>query len=209
MKKRLVIYDETGDEPIEDIVFSGGYNITYTNLSDDGALRKIRKLDNGRFGDKHWIKNYLYRPIAERLVEKFPELKHVKPNLILFLEDVDFAPGSAKNLWIAQMKLANKQLSAMTGYQYILETRSYYIDSMQREQLIALLYHELRHIDKDGDIVKHDVEDWSNMVATLGIDWATTQATIQDLLSDDFNQWHELEPMAKQLNMFSGLRVVR
>jgi hypothetical protein len=97
----------------------------------------------------------------------------------------------------------------MTGYEYILETRSYYTDSMQREQLIALLYHELRHIDKDGYIVKHDVEDWGNMVATLGIDWATTQATIKDILSDDFDEWSVLEPVAKQLNMFGGLRAVR
>ncbi|WP_279289017.1 putative metallopeptidase [Anaerosolibacter carboniphilus] len=100
-------------------------------------------MDNGRFADKHWIKNYQYRPINERLVEKFPELKHIKHNLILFLEDVDFSLGAAKNPWTAQMKLVNKQLAAMTGYEYILGTRFYYTDSIQKEQPAIYFF---RHI---------------------------------------------------------------
>ncbi|WP_129600594.1 putative metallopeptidase [Anaerophilus nitritogenes] len=209
MKKELRVMDQDTGEVLEDVVFDGGYNITFTNLSDGGSLKNIRKLDNGKFGDRQWIKNYRYRPIAERLVEKFEEISHVKPRLILFLEDTEWEPGTAKQPWIAQTKLANKQLQRMTGYQYIIETREYYTEKMQVEQLAALLYHELRHIDKDGSILKHDVEDWSNLVATLGKDWATTQATIKNILDEEFEQWNELEPVAKQLNMFNGLKVAK
>ena len=56
--------------------------------------------------------------------------------------------------WRAKNSNANKQFTEMTGYEYILETRNYFIERMQREQIIALIYHELRHIGQDGDMVK-------------------------------------------------------
>ena len=40
------------------------------------------------------------------------------------------------------------------------------------------------------------------MIATLGKDWAATKAEIKNLIDDDII-WKELEPAAKQLNMFS------
>jgi ribosomal protein L19E len=45
------------------------------------------------------------------------------------------------------------------------------------------------------------------MVATLGKDWATTKAEIKNLIDDDII-WKELEPVAKQLDMFN-LRAVK
>lgn len=212
MKKQLIVVNKDTGERLEDIEFSGGYNIAFTNLHDGGNLRYIRKLDNGKFGDKHWIKNFIYRPIAKKLVEKFPELKHIKPMGILFIEDMEWEmPDSVKpkRHWMARILKANKHLDFMTGYDYVLETRNYFIDRMSREQLVALIYHELRHIDKYGDLVSHDVEDWDNLVATLGRDWATTQAQIIDILEDDFEGWRDLGKVATQLNMFDKLRAVK
>lgn len=212
MKKQLIVINKDTGDRLEEVEFSGGYNIVFTNQHDGGNLRYIRKLDNGKFGDKHWIKNFIYRPIAKRLIEKFPELKHIKPMGILFIEDMEWEmPDSAKpkRHWMARISKANKHLDFMTGYDYVLETRNYFIDRMSREQLVALIYHELRHIDKYGDLVSHDVEDWDNLVATLGRDWATTQAQIIDILEDDFEGWRELGKVATQLNMFDKLRAVK
>ncbi|TCO79112.1 putative metallopeptidase [Marinisporobacter balticus] len=209
MKKVLKVINKENGELLEDLTFDGGYNIIFTNLSDGGNLRRIRKLDNGKFGDKHWIKNYQYRPTALRLVDKFKELNHIDPYKILFIEDMEWEPGTAKNPWIAKTKLANKEMREMLGYEYILEIRNYYIERMQREQIVALLYHELLHIDKDGSLKNHDIEDWGNLVATLGKDWATTKARIKDILDEEFEVWNQLEPVAKQLNMFTGIRMVR
>lgn len=78
---------------------------------------------------------------------------------------------------------------------------------MQKEQIIALIYHELRHIDKFGDLQPHDIEDWGNMVATLGKDWSTTQGSIKNLIEDEII-WQDLEPIAKQLDIFN-LRAVK
>lgn len=204
MKKLRITDDDTGEIILEK-EFSGGYHLIYTNIDDSGKLHHIRELDNAKFGEKHWIKNFVYGPIANKLVKKFEELKHINPKWVLFIEDMGWEePKSSKpkKYWRARISKANKQFSEMTGYEYILETRNYYIERMQREQIIALIYHELRHIDKFGDIQPHDIEDWNNVIATLGTDWATTQAKIKDLLEDKI-LWKELEPLAKQIDMFS------
>jgi predicted metallopeptidase len=201
--KKLQIINENTGEIIEEAKFTGGYHVIYTNIDDMGRLKHIRELDNAKFGERHWIKNFVYRPIAKKLIEKFDELTPINPLRILFLEDMEYEkPAGGKNQWQAKISKANKQFSAMTGYDYILETRNYFIERMSREQIIALLYHELRHIDRSGELQPHDIEDWSNMVATLGKDWATTKAEIKNLIDDDII-WKELEPAAKQLDMFS------
>jgi predicted metallopeptidase len=211
MKKELKIINVDTGEVLEEFKFDGGYNIVFTSLSDGGILRRVKKLDNAKFGDKHWIKNYIYRPIAEKLVGKYAEIGHVRPKNILFIEDMEWKkPNSLKpkSYWQARISMATKQFEAITGYDYILETRNYFIERMSREQIVALIYHELRHIDQYGDLQDHDIEDWDNMVATLGKDWAKTKSEIADLIEDDVF-WRNLEPVAKQLDIFNGLKAVK
>lgn len=204
--KKLSVVDTVSGELLENIEFSGGYNIQYATNEDDGSIKKIRKLDNGKFGIKHWIKNQYYKPIASKLVEKFEEIAHVRPQRILFIEDMEWKPTGGKNIWVARVCKTNKQFDEMTGYEYIVETRNYFIDKMSREQVILLLYHELRHIDTDGSLRKHDIEDWNNIVATFGTDWNKTQGEITDILSEDFDNWQELDGYKKQTSIYDVLR---
>ncbi|WP_339789404.1 putative metallopeptidase [Tissierella sp.] len=76
------------------------------------------------------------------------------------------------------------------------------MERMQREQIIALIYHELIHIREDGDMIKHDIEDSNSIKATFGTDWPAIQARIKNLLEEEI-LWRELEPLAKQNDMFS------
>lgn len=212
MGKQLKIFDNDTGEIIEDIKFSGGYNIQYACNEDSGRIKHVTKLDNANFDGTKWIKTAIYRPICNKLADKFEELNHLRNavNAILFLEDMNWEEKSGKRSWIARIAKTNKQFREMTGYYYIMETRNFYIERMSQEQIIALLYHELRHIGKDGDLVEHDIEDWSNMVATFGVDWATTMANIENLLEDDFDEWNEVLPVARQTNMFDrNLRAVK
>ncbi|MCT4507923.1 MAG: putative metallopeptidase [Tepidibacter sp.] len=209
MKRKLIIVDNDTGEELERVEFSGGYNVAVTNMHDGGNLRFIRKLDNAKYGQRHWIKNYLYKTIAEKLVERFPEIRHIHPRTILFIEDMEWKPTAAKQPWIARIKKANNELESMLGYEYVLETRNYYIERMSNNQVIALIYHELRHIDEDGSLKKHDIEDWSNMVATLGKDWATTPEAIENILGDDFEGWDDLRKAGRQISMFESLRMVK
>lgn len=208
MSKQIIVYEDNRE--LERINFSGGYNITVANNEDGGNLRHFRRLDNGKFDDKHWIKSYLYRPIVKKLIEKFEEIGHIKPDRILFIEDTEWEPKEGiKRPWQARISRANKQLSSMTGYWYVIETRRYFTDNMSKEQVIALIYHELRHIDSDGELIEHDVEEWSNVIATLGADWSSRRSKIVDIL--ELDQWNELPGIEMQMGLFGDrpLRAVK
>ena len=97
MKKLRITDDDTGEIILEK-EFSGGYHLIYTNIDDSGKLHHIRELDNAKFGEKHWIKNFVYGPIANKLAKKFEELRHIKPSKILFIEDMDYEDPEMANL---------------------------------------------------------------------------------------------------------------
>lgn len=208
MKKNLKVVEVDTGNVLHDIEFTGGYDITYNKLEDGGDLKYIRTLENGKYDDKLWIKNYLYMPVAVKVIEKFEELNHITPKSILFLEDMNWEKKRGmrrKQKWIAKIAKTNKQLLAMTGYQYIMTIRNFYTKDMSDEQVVALIYHELKHIGDDGQIENHDIEDWGNMVATLGTDWATTRGMIADILAEGF-EFKELRK--NQLSMFDDGKIV-
>lgn len=146
---------------------------------------------------------------SEELVDKFEELESVRVEEILFIEDMEWEPGGAKYDWKAKIKKANKDLTEFLGYKYIIETRNYYTRDMDIEQLILLLYHELLHIDvSDDSIRKHNIEDWVNIVATFGKEWADTKAELRNILDDDFEKWESLLRTEKQISLFDELGVI-
>ncbi|TCX51962.1 hypothetical protein C1I38_08170 [Dehalobacter sp. 12DCB1] len=87
----------------------------------------------------------------------------------------------------------------------MMELKQFYLEKMSKDQLIATIYHELRHIDTDGDIKPHDIEDWDNMVATLGKNWVGTKADIINILDDEFPGWNELRRVGQQISIFDAL----
>lgn len=201
--KKLTIVDNSSGEIVEDIEFSGGYSIQYATNENDGRINIVSKLDNAKFGYKHWIKNGIYRPLAVALKTKFKELSHIRPERILFIEDVEWENKSpSKKTWIARIQKTNNQFSEMTGYNYILETRKWFIDQFSREQLALLLYHKLMHIDTDGTLRTHDVEDWNNIIATFGTHWNKPNAVIDNILDKAFDGWDKLKEHKKQMTLY-------
>ena len=140
--------------------------------------------------DGKYLINESYRPIARALIEKYPELRHILVNSILFVEDTVSTKKKNGKVVFAQIgpipEKWNDILFQMTGrsFDFMLEVFKVNTSVMSREQIIALIYHELRHIDLDGKIIGHDIEDWLNMVEKLGIRWGSTRANIPDILED-------------------------
>lgn len=140
-----------------------------------------------------YLVNEFYRPIAEALVKKFDEIKHVPVEYILFIDNTDSKGMNRNKIKYAQIgKLPEKWLEViyqLTGrsFGYFMEVFKRNIQDLSREQIVALIYHELRHIGKDGEIVLHDIEDWANMHYKLGPDWANTKRVIPDLLEEGIN----------------------
>ena len=156
------------------------------------------------FNGKYKI-NESYRPIAEALKEKFIELEYVPVKNILFIENTEDKKKKNNAIIHAQIsKLPGKWNEIIyqitkKHFEYMLEIYKENNYSMSREQIIALIYHELKHIQliKGGsgpkvDIVSHDVEDWFNMVQKLGTNWASTKGQIPNLL-DDVVDWESIQ----------------
>lgn len=158
--------------------------------------------------------NESYRSIAAALIKKYPELKHIAVESILFVEDTESAKKNKGQTVFAQISAIPEKWSDIvyqaTGqpFDYLLEVFKINIAMMSREQIIALIYHELRHIGRDGKIKNHDIEDWTNMVEKLGVDWNVTQGSIPDLLDDDVD-WENIEGPANLFLAESTIRLVK
>lgn len=203
-RKMQIIDSNTGEIELEKD-FIGEFLFQFTCQEANGNIRRIGRINNASFGEKHNIKNWYYQPITAKLTEKFEELAHIRIDSILFLQNIDWSPpegGPKKWTWIARIKKAGDILENTWGYDYVMEIKDWYASQMTLEQIIALVYHELRHIGGDGELLHHEVEDWNNLVATLGVNWATTQAEIVNLLGDEFEGFEELRSVGKQLSLY-------
>ncbi len=127
MPKIKILNERTGEvKEIECI----GYNLQYAEATGDGKIQKIRALGNGKYDIKHWIKNDIYQPMAlkikQNLMGQVPELSRVNVEKILFIEDIDYVGDEMSKpddvMWI---KKAPKQVTELTGYKFIIESREF------------------------------------------------------------------------------------
>jgi len=156
------------------------------------------------FNGKYKI-NEDYRPMAEALKTKFKELEYVPVKNILFIENTEDRRKKNNLIVYAQISKMPPKFEEIIyqvtkkRFEYMLEIFKENTILMSRSQIVALIYHELKHIQlvqsKDGpkiDLVGHDVEDWINMVEKLGLNWASTKGSIPNLLDENIN-WESIE----------------
>ena len=63
--------------------------------------------------------------------------------------------------------------------------------AMDESQMVALVYHELRRIGPEGEILAPDVHDWWQLIQGLGRKWFYPDTSCPNLLDDDVN-WKKL-----------------
>jgi predicted metallopeptidase len=143
------------------------------------------------------IVNSRMRPIAEKLIAKYNELKHIKADNVLFVLNKKKSGGKKRLVLAKTFQISPKwqdllfQISS-TGYTHVIEFYEKPTSVLDQNQMTALVYHELAHIDPDGRMrYYHDTEDWWRMIAGLGRDWSCPYVTCPDLLADDVN-WETL-----------------
>ena len=188
MRKQIIIKDLTSGEVETDITTARGYHL---QVPEDNKLLQVGNITLGQYDHKHEIVNFKYAPIAEKLKAKFEELSHIDISRILFLEDfISFAGKPPReHTWVARVKKAPADVKNIWGYWHIITIRQHLVSDKSNEQIVALIYHELRHIGKFGDVIPHDIEDWSNIVETFGKDWFDgIYYKVDDILSDNF-EW--------------------
>lgn len=130
-----------------------------------------------------YVVNEAYRPIAEALVKKYEELRHIPVADILFVDNTEGTGKNKNKKKLAQVgKIPEKWMEIihqLTGksFGYFMEFFKRNTQDMGREQIIAVIYHELRHIGRDGELVLHDIEDWANMHYKFRLDGYETHNT--------------------------------
>ncbi|MDO5562674.1 MAG: putative metallopeptidase [Synergistaceae bacterium] len=142
------------------------------------------------------ICNTKIRPIAEALINKYRELAHIDVDKILFIVNHRSA-GSKRRVTLAKtMRMPPKwtellyQLGACS-YFYIMEFYAKTTATMDESQMVALVYHELRRIGQEGEILSPDINEWYPMFVGLGRKWFYPDNTCPNLL-DDSVDWKKL-----------------
>ena len=82
------------------------------------------------------------------------------------------------------------QLGAVE-YDFLMEFYEKTTAVLDENQMIALVYRELRRIGRNGDVAPPDVNEWYNVLMGLGRRWFYPDATCPNLLSDDID-WRRL-----------------
>lgn len=136
------------------------------------------------------------KPLAEALIRKYDELRHIEVDRILFLLNRRSA-GSKKRVTLAKTaKVPPKwqeilyQLGAM-DFAYIMEFYEKTTSVLDENQMIALVYRELRKIGREGDVAPPDIHEWWNVLEGLGRHWFYPDHTCPNLLGDDVD-WRKL-----------------
>lgn len=213
MQEIRIVDKVTGE--VKDIECNG-FNLQYITSNGNGRIQRVTKLNNGKYGEKYWIKNYIYQPIAlkikQNLMKQITDLSCVNVEKILFIEDTNYVAGEINNNndWVMRIKKAPSQLTEYTGYLFIIESREFWMERCSNEQVVAHIYSCLRQID-DTSLREPDVKGWKEVLGTLGYGWEKTLSPIPNLIDlmeefedDDFTM---LKKADKQLRL--DLRIAK
>lgn len=205
MPKIRIVDDVTGEVKDIDCI---GYNMQYVQAQGDGRIHKIRKMNNGKWDSKHWIKNEFYRPLAERIKEAYKEhitdFSLINLDKILWLEDIDYVGDEIKRtdevMWIKKLP---KQVAEFTGYKFVIYSREFWIERISDEQVLWHIYSTLRRIE-DGDKLREpDLKGWKEVIGNLGYGWETTMTPIPDLMKGfDKECFRMLRKADKQMSIY-------
>lgn len=142
------------------------------------------------------ICNSRMRPLADELIKKYEELRHLDASKILFVVNHKSA-GSKKTLVLARTSRVPErwrdvlfQLGACSFF-HMVEFYGKTTSCLDENQMVALLYRELRRIGPEGQILTPDVHDWWQVLMGLGRYWFYPDSTCPNLLDENVD-WKKL-----------------
>lgn len=142
------------------------------------------------------ICNKKIKPIAEALIQKYRELQHIEPEKILFIVNYKNA-GSKKQMVLAKTSRVSPKWAEILyqlgahSYFFMIEFYAKTTATMDENQMVALVYRELRRIGPEGKILVPDVHDWWQILMGLGRKWFYPDNSCPNLL-DDGVDWKKL-----------------
>lgn len=143
-----------------------------------------------------FINNDRYKPILEALIDTFPELSHIDVETIVTISNIktDNRDKKAKMVYADITKVSDKLLninrlyySGNKHYKYILQIYENHTEDLTNNQLVAVIYHELLHINSEGNLRGHDFEDFYAVIdKTKNTRWTTVE--IDSILPEDITE---------------------
>jgi hypothetical protein len=144
----------------------------------------------------HEICNSRVRPIADALIKKYGELRHIDVDKILFVVNHKYSGSKNKVVLARTVRAPEKwrdilyQLGAVS-YFYVMEFYGKTTDCLDQRQMTALVYRELRRIGPEGQIVSPDTNEWWQVLIGLGRHWFYPDESCPDLLDENVS-WKTL-----------------
>ena len=128
-----------------------------------------------------YVKSDFIKSIAEELIEKHPDLAHIKecePS-IAYME-ADYKKKKAGGVVYADCEKVKPKMREFMAYDYVITAYMPNCEDLSPNQWKILIYHELLHVgckrDDDGSLVckirPHNIEDFHEVVDRFGLYWA-------------------------------------
>lgn len=178
----------------------GGVVASIVETDGEKRIKAIGNFDTADFfiDGMDMVRNQYYKPIAQRLVEMYEELKNVPINRILFI-DVGEGKPKRKNGKPVFSKYAKspKYMPELLGFDYIIR---FFKANMQEhdtsfEQMVIMLYEQLRLIQ----VKEYEIIGFDNIYATFGKDWRETMSQLPNLMEKKI-EWQQTK--GSQLSLF-------
>lgn len=160
------------------------------------------------------IANETYQKIAFDLRKKYDELKYCPVESILFLENTESAAKNKNKLKYAEIsKIPNKWqdiLKQVTNryFGYIIEIFKPNVEEFTWSQMVLIIYRELRKINAEGELNAYQIEEWGEVVYSVGYDWDGKNRIIPNLLDADGN-WDAMKQPRLFEDDLPGIRRVK
>ena len=130
---------------------------------------------------KNYEENPKAKRVAELLIKKYPlHFSAFKVDEILFLLETDTKPKK-----YAEVRKVTPPYTYITDIKFIMTVYEQNTIDFSGSQYHALIFHELLHIDETfTKLVKHDLEDFKEVISMVGVYWDMDE-NIQDILKED------------------------
>ena len=120
--------------------------------------------------------------LIPQIINRYPEkFSHINADdiVLVFKECAD-------SRWFGQTRLIKGVWKVVTDKAVLLSLWKNAWDSKSDSWRALLIYHELLHLGVDDvnggyKIIKHDIEDFAEVIRTYGIDWENSDAFLTDL----------------------------
>lgn len=153
----------------------------------NGQVSNIKPTERMRFGEDLEVRADLQYKV-EGLREMYKGyIGHIAPENIMILENVSWTLSEKNSENTKADKITIRKASPMerilTGYDYVLGLKRFYLKQWTEAQLHAAIMSQLLKINsRDASITKYNEDHYSKMVTTLGAGYLDKGVAIEDIL---------------------------